>query len=74
MAAYGCLTRMHVVRLLAPRMDSDSRFKDIDFSPAAIRARWKAGLDNMRDVIARAPWNEPFDAMDGCALHEAIGG
>ena len=34
---YGCLTRMHVVRLLAPRLDNENHTKDIDFSPSGIR-------------------------------------
>ena len=38
MAGYGCLTRMHVVRLLAPRLDDEDHTKDIDFSPAGIRS------------------------------------
>ena len=32
---YGCLTRMHVVRLLAPRLDSENHTKDIDSAPRA---------------------------------------
>src|SRR5437868_9598943 len=46
---YGCLTRMHVVRLLAPRLDNENHTKDIDFSPTGIRLRWEAGhADTMR--------------------------
>jgi len=47
MASYGCLTRMHIVRLLgllAPRHDGEDHTKDIDFSRAGIRKRWDAGL------------------------------
>ncbi len=43
LAGYGCLTRMHVVRLLAPTLDGEDHTKDIDFSPAGIHARWAAG-------------------------------
>src|SRR5260370_1906376 len=32
MAAYGCVTRMHVVRLLAPPLAGEDHSKDIDFS------------------------------------------
>ena len=39
LAEYGCLTRMHVVRLLAPRLDNENHTKDIDFSPTGIRLR-----------------------------------
>ena len=33
LAGYGCPTRMHVVRLLAPQLDRENHTKDIDFSP-----------------------------------------
>ncbi len=36
LAGYGCQTRMHVVRLLAPQLDRETHTKDIDFSPAGI--------------------------------------
>ena len=42
---------MHVVRLLAPRLDNENHTKDIDFSPTGIRLRWEAGY---ADTIARA--------------------
>jgi NTE family protein len=38
LAEYGCLTKMHVVRLLAPAIDGEDHTKDIDFSAASIRA------------------------------------
>lgn len=73
-AGYGCLTQMHVVRLLAPVMDGENHNKDIDFSPAGIRARWEAGYANTRDMIARAPWSAPADPLEGFVLHEALAG
>ena len=74
MAAYGCLTQMHVVRLLAPVMDGENHTKDIDFSPAGIKARWAAGYANTCEVIARAPWSGPSDPLEGFVLHEAAAG
>jgi NTE family protein len=41
LAGYSCKTRMHVVRLLAPRLDNESHTKNIDFSPAGICKRWR---------------------------------
>ena len=70
LAAYGCLTRMHVVRLLAPRLDNETHAKDIDFSPAGIRQRWEAGYASTRRVIAQAPWTGDFDDLEGVILHE----
>lgn len=43
LAEYGCFTRMHVVQLLAPRLDNENYTKDADFSAATIRQRWDAG-------------------------------
>ena len=73
MAGYGCLTQMHVVRLLAPGLDGEDGNKDIDFSPAGIAARWRAGYENTSAVIARAPWQDPADPLEGFVLHEARG-
>src|SRR5258708_32710991 len=42
MAAYGCVTRMHGVRLLAPPLAGEDHSKDIDLRSKAIRARWEA--------------------------------
>ena len=74
MAGYGCLTRMHVVRLLAPALDGENHTKDVDFSPASIRARWRAGYKNTQEVLARAPWMEEADPLEGFILHEAAEG
>lgn len=68
--SYGCNTTMHVVRLLAPTLDSEDFFKDIDFSATGIRARWQAGLEDTRRMIAAAPWRQPADPMEGIVVHE----
>jgi len=70
MAAYGCLTNMHVVRLLAPDLDHADESKDIDFSREGIAARWRAGLEDARRMIAQAPWEKPVDPLAGFHLHE----
>jgi NTE family protein len=74
LAEYGCLTRMHVVRLLAPTIDGEDHMKDIDFSPAGICARWEAGYADTRAVIAKTPWRGEFDPIEGVILHEARAG
>ncbi len=74
LAAYGCLTRMHVVRLLAPAVKGEDHSKDIDFSPEGIRSRWDAGLSDTRRVLARRPWEGRFDPIEGFILHEASAG
>ena len=74
MAGYGCLTRMHVVRLLAPNLAGEDQLKDIDFSPEGIRARWDAGYLDTSRVLTRAPWTDPHDPLEGFILHEAQAG
>ncbi len=53
LAKYHCDTRMHVVRLLAPRVANESHTKDIDFSPAGIRQRWEAGYAETNRALER---------------------
>ena len=74
MAAYGCLTRMHVVRLLAPRLDGEDHTKDIDFSRTGIRRRWEAGLAEARKALDAAPWEADVDPIEGFYLHELMRG
>src|SRR6266498_1283569 len=72
LAEYGCLTRMHVVRLLAPRLDNENHTKDIDFSPTGIRLRWEAGRADTLRALRRAPWNDACDPLEGVILHEPM--
>lgn len=74
LAAYGCPTRMHVIRLLAPVLDYEDHSKDIDFSPGGIRARWDAGYADTLRTLEAAPWREERDVLEGFILHEAMGG
>jgi NTE family protein len=71
LAAYGCLTRMHVVRLLAPSLEGEDHTKDIDFSRHGIRQRREAGYADTMRVVEMAPWSGEFDPMEGFILHEA---
>jgi NTE family protein len=72
LAGYGCRTRMHFVRLLAPALDNEGHTKDIDFSPSGIRMRWEAGHAHTRQALAQAPWEQQFDLIDGVILHELM--
>lgn len=74
LASYGCVTKMHVIRLMAPVIDNEDHSKDVDFSPSGIRERWDAGYRHTRDTLAQAPWREDADPLEGFILHEAIGG
>ena len=70
MASYGCQTRMHVVRLLAPQLEGEDHTKDIDFSRAGIKARWEAGFNDGARIIQNAPWRGDVDSLEGFYLHE----
>lgn len=74
LAAHGCVTRMHVVRLLAPALTGDDHSKDIDFSPEGIRTRWDAGYADTTRMLANRPWTQAIDVTEGFILHEAVAG
>ena len=74
MKSWGCLTRMHIVRLLAPRLPHETHLKDIDFSPVGIRERRSAGYNDTCRVLEEAPWRDPFDPNEGLILHDTYEG
>jgi NTE family protein len=69
LAGYGCGTVMHLVEINAGRLDGEGYSRDIDFSQAAIHARWQAGYADTRRMIQLRPWDEPIDPMVGVTLH-----
>jgi NTE family protein len=72
LAGYGCVTQMHVVQLLAPRLANEDHTKDIDFSASGIRARWEAGYADTSRTVAAAPWEGEFDPLEGVILHRSM--
>ena len=70
LAAWGCATTMHVVRLLAPALEGEDFTKDLDFSAAGTRFRREAGHADTRRMLERAPWEAPVDPMEGVIVHE----
>jgi NTE family protein len=70
LASFGCVTTMHVVRLIAPPVDGEDHMKDIDFSRNGIRQRREAGREDMRRALAQKPWTAPHDPLEGFVLHE----
>jgi NTE family protein len=72
LGGYGCLTRMHVIRLLAPRLDNESHTKDVDFTPAGICRRWEAGYTATRQAVEKRPWERACDPLEGVILHEQM--
>jgi NTE family protein len=72
LASWGCGTTMHVARLVAPKLDAEDHTKDIDFTPAGIRARWQAGYEDTQRMLERAPWTAPVDPEEGVVIHDPI--
>jgi NTE family protein len=70
LAEYGCRTQMHVVQLLAPRLDNENHTKDIDFSSNGIRLRWEAGYADTVRALQRRAWEDDCDPLEGVILHE----
>jgi NTE family protein len=68
--SWGCQTRMHVVRLLAPKLDREDQTKDVDFSATGVRKRWQAGLKDTRAALEARPWEAAYDPIAGVILHE----
>ena len=70
LASWGCGTTMHVAHLLAPRVDGEDHTKDIDFTPAGVRARRDAGYADTLRMIERAPWQHAAaDPIEGVIEH-----
>ena len=74
LAAHGCVTRMHVVRLLAPPLAGEDHSKDIDFSAKGIRTRWEVGRADTKRALMEMPWNQEFERTEGFILHEVHAG
>jgi NTE family protein len=55
LAGYGCVTQMHLLPLMAPRLENENHMKDIDFSPGGIGMRREAGYDATMRALERAP-------------------
>ena len=70
LAAYGCLTQIHVVLLQAPALAHETYLKDIDFTGKGIRTRWETGYKDTVKLLDRAPWLDPCDPHEGVILHQ----
>src|SRR5262249_2917980 len=71
LAGYGCVTQMHLVPLMAPRLENENYMKDIDFTQGGIGMRREAGYKATMQVLERAPWQGEVDPIEGVILHEA---
>jgi NTE family protein len=74
LAEYGCRTQMHVVQLLAPRLEDENHTKDIDFSHKGVAQRWEAGYSNTMRALHRRAWEDACDPLEGVILHDLENG
>ncbi len=70
LAAWGCSTVMHVVRLTAPRLPNDDITSDIDFTREGIELRREAGYRDGMQALRQQPWKQHRDVLDGVVTHE----
>jgi NTE family protein len=74
LVAHGCHTSMHIVTLLAPRLEGDDYIKDIDFSESKMRARWNAGYAAAQRALEQRGWHHDPDPLLGVHVHEVADG
>jgi NTE family protein len=70
LADYGCHTIMHIVPLLAPRLQHEDFTKAIDFTPASIEARWRAGHEQAQRMLEKKPWQAALDPLQSTVVHD----
>lgn len=71
LTGYGCLTRMHFVRLLWSGHENEDHTKDVDFSQSSIQKRWQAGYEQTMHAVRQAPWQREVDPLEGVFLHDS---
>lgn len=71
MLGYGCQTKMHVVRLLAPRLPNEDVTKDIDFSAEGIGLRREAGYRDTLKAIDKSEWNLDMPPLEGMRIQRS---
>ena len=69
-AAQGCDTTMHIVRLPYPGQDWHMASKDINFSRGSIQWRWEQGYRDACRAIEQAGWLAPVPPHAGVVVHE----
>jgi NTE family protein len=71
MAGYGCGTFMHIVRINAKSQPNEDYLREIDFTSAGIRRRWRAGYEDTKHTLDRRPWDGPMNPLVGVAVHDS---
>ncbi|MGE5385301.1 MAG: patatin-like phospholipase family protein [Betaproteobacteria bacterium] len=72
MAALGCNTTMHIVRLAYGGQDWQMANKHINFSSGSIHWRWEKGYEDGLRAIEQAGWMQPHSPLVGVVVHDLI--
>lgn len=70
LAALGCHTTMHIVRLRYGGHDWQMAAKDANFSAGSIDWRWQLGYKDASRAVAQAGWLAPQPPHVGVVVHE----
>jgi len=70
MAALGCDTTIHIVRLPYGGQDWHMASKDINFSKGSLEWRWEQGYSDATRAIQQAGWLSNVDNHTGIIVHE----
>jgi NTE family protein len=71
LAALGCYSTLHVVRLSYPGQDWQMASKDINFSRGSINWRWEQGYRDASRAIGQANWLATVTDGSSVVLHES---
>jgi NTE family protein len=70
LAALGCDTMIHIVRLPYGGQDWHMPSKDINFSKGSLEWRWEQGYNDASRAIGHAGWLNEVDHHAGIIVHE----
>jgi len=70
LAALGCDRTVNVVQLIMKALPGDNQFKDVDFSPETVAARWAAGMADAARALTHKNWLKPVPPHSGLVIHE----
>jgi NTE family protein len=70
LAAKGTDRTVNVVRLIMQALEGDDQFRDVDFTPATVEARWAAGMADAARALRHKAWLKPVPPHAGLVIHE----
>jgi NTE family protein len=66
----GCPSSINLCRLVMKPLPEDDQYKDIDFRPLTVDARWAAGMRDGGRLLGHKSWLAPLPAGVGMSVHE----